>query len=220
MKMTLDILNKICICYPEDIEFIKENKLIGLEDIDFIEKLIELDKLYLANWFIVNILNEKNQFNYIIFAIDQFIDIYEKEYPSDNRPKEALKYIKAWVKNQSDETIELLNIAISDIESIMIDSVTWNIELNILRNILWNTILYTVSTSRLNINTPVNISLIVLRSKAYGLIVDISKNADVSKNIDEIENKLKLADESVNITYNKILKKIINNGIEILKGEK
>ncbi len=220
MKMTLDILNKICICYPKDIEFIKENKLIGLEDIDFIEKLIELDKLYLANWFIVNILNEKNQFNYIIFAIDQFIDIYEKEYPSDNRPKEALKYIKAWVKNQSDETIELLNIAISDIESIMIDSVTWNIELNILRNILWNTILYTVSTSRLNINTPVNISLIVLRSKAYGLIVDISKNADVSKNIDEIENKLKLADESVNITYNKILKKIINNGIEILKGEK
>ncbi len=144
----------------------------------------------------------------------------KKEYPSDNRPKEALKYIKAWVKNQSDETIELLNIAISDIESIMIDSVTWNIELNILRNILWNTILYTVSTSRLNINTPVNISLIVLRSKAYGLIVDISKNADVSKNIDEIENKLKLADESVNITYNKILKKIINNGIEILKGEK
>ncbi len=78
MKMTLDILNKICICYPKDIEFIKENKLIGLEDIDFIEKLIELDKLYLANWFIVNILNEKNQFNYIIFAIDQFIDIYEK----------------------------------------------------------------------------------------------------------------------------------------------
>ena len=38
MKMTLDILNKICICYPKDIEFIKENKLIGLEDIDFIEK--------------------------------------------------------------------------------------------------------------------------------------------------------------------------------------
>lgn len=220
MKMTLDILNEPCVCYPKRIEFAKKNKLIGLEDIDFIKKLIELDKLNWANWFIITILYEKNQFNYIIFAIDQFIDIYEKEYPSDDRPKEALKSIKAWIKNQSDETIELLNIAESDIKNIMIDSATWNIELKILLYILWNTMLYTVSNLTKKINTPVNMALSVLRSKAYGLILDMSKNTDVSKNIDEIENKLKLADESVNIIYNKILKKIINNGIEILKGEK
>jgi len=34
-----------------------------------------------------------------IYAAEQVIDIYEKEYPDDKRPKEAIKAAKRWLKN-------------------------------------------------------------------------------------------------------------------------
>ncbi len=51
MKITLMFLKKFD--DPDVIEFVKENKLIGLEALDLIEKLIELNKPTLANWFII-----------------------------------------------------------------------------------------------------------------------------------------------------------------------
>ena len=38
-----------------------------------------------------------------IFAADLVIDIYEKQYPSDGRPRKAIEIAKAWLLNPSKE---------------------------------------------------------------------------------------------------------------------
>jgi hypothetical protein len=46
---------------------------------------------------------KKDSVELAIFAAEQVIDIYEKEYPKDKRPREALEAAKNWLKNPSDE---------------------------------------------------------------------------------------------------------------------
>lgn len=45
---------------------------------------------------------EYNQYvGYAIFAAEQVIDIYEKKYPDDKRPREAIEVAKECLKNPS-----------------------------------------------------------------------------------------------------------------------
>ncbi len=208
MKITLDFLNQLndnSEEYPEDIEFAKENKLIGLEDIDFIEKLIDLNKLNWANCLIVRCIKHKiNKINYAVYAIEQIIDIYDKEYPKDNRPQKSIELVKEWIKNPHQKNTNLINKEINNIKNIILK----NKELNILEISAWSAIL--------------NILHIVLIANETN---DLSEDANEIINTVAESEALNAAsrvirNDSNNIAYNEMLKKIISNGIEILKGEK
>ena len=59
-----------------------------------IKGLMKGDKYDWANWLIVRIMNYKQYVSYAIFAAEQVIDIYEKQYPDDKRPREAMEAAK------------------------------------------------------------------------------------------------------------------------------
>jgi len=47
-----------------------------------------------ANWLIVRCMAKHQYVSYAIFAAEQVIEIYEKEYPSDDRPRKAIEAAK------------------------------------------------------------------------------------------------------------------------------
>jgi len=82
-------------------EWVTDNKLIGLSAKDFLNKLIESDKLDWANWLIVRVMNKKQKVQYAIYAAEQVIDIFEKKYPNDDRPRKAIEAAKEYLANPS-----------------------------------------------------------------------------------------------------------------------
>ena len=102
MKITLKLLQNLNAC-GGGIEFVTENKLIGLEDKPFIEKLISLKRLDYANWLTVRILNNIDKVRYAVFAAEQVIDIFEKKYTEDDRPRKAILAAKNYIENPCDE---------------------------------------------------------------------------------------------------------------------
>src|SRR3990167_6202909 len=87
----------------EGIEWVEENNLLNLPALDVLNALIKDDKLDWANWLIVRCLPYKGYVSYAIYAAEQVIDIYEKEYPDDKRPREAIEAAKKCVDNPSSE---------------------------------------------------------------------------------------------------------------------
>jgi hypothetical protein len=49
-------------------------------------------------------MNKKQAVQYAIFAAEQVIDIYERKYPNDKRPRNAIEAAKAYLKNPSKKT--------------------------------------------------------------------------------------------------------------------
>ena len=85
-------------------KWVTENKLIGLHEIDFIKKLMESEKYSWANWLIVRLMNKTQKVQYAIFAAEQVIDIYEKKYPDDLRPRKAIEAAKSYLDNPCKKT--------------------------------------------------------------------------------------------------------------------
>ena len=97
--ITKKFLLKICAC-REAIEYFDEKKL-SLSASDWIRHLIKKDKLEWANWFIVRCMKYKQYVSYAVYAAEQVIHIYEKKYPDDKRPREAIEAAKRCIKNPS-----------------------------------------------------------------------------------------------------------------------
>jgi len=71
--------------------------------IKVLEKLIEESRLDWANWAIVRFMTYKQYVSYAVYAAEQIIDIYEKKYPNDNRPRKAIEAAKKCTDNPSDK---------------------------------------------------------------------------------------------------------------------
>jgi hypothetical protein len=54
-----------------------------------------------ANWLIVRFMTHEQKVQYAIFAAEQVIDIYEKKYPDDDRPRKAIEAAKNYLKDKS-----------------------------------------------------------------------------------------------------------------------
>jgi hypothetical protein len=105
MRITKKILEQKGAC-ERGVEWFVNQKETNAKKL--IEKLIsEKDKnenaLSDANWGIVRIMTYKQQIQYAVYAAEQVIDIYEKKYPSDRRPREAIEAAKAVIKNPSNK---------------------------------------------------------------------------------------------------------------------
>jgi len=74
------------------------------ESIQILKKLISEDRLDWANWFIVRLMKRKQYLAYAIFAAEQVIDIYEKKYPDNDKPRQAIEAAKAVLAKDTKET--------------------------------------------------------------------------------------------------------------------
>ena len=75
------------------------NNLIGLTEFETLGNLMKSKHYDWANWFIIRIMKKKQYLAYAIFAAKQVVDIYEKKYPDDKRPRLAIEAAEAYLKN-------------------------------------------------------------------------------------------------------------------------
>jgi len=74
-----------------------------LNPIKILKLLIKAKKYVWANWFIVRVMEYKDYVSYAVFAAEQVIDIYEKKYLEDKRPRQAIEAAKKCINNPSKE---------------------------------------------------------------------------------------------------------------------
>src|SRR3990167_9469387 len=101
-----------------------EGKRACLEGIKYFETLKEKDafkifeemierkeNLHWANWAIVRLIEKPQFVAYAIYAAEQVLDIYEKQYPKDDRPRKAIEAAKGYLKNPSANAANAANAA-------------------------------------------------------------------------------------------------------------
>ena len=97
-NITLQFLTKTNAC-SDAVAWGKKQGLIGKPARTVLNALIKADKLEWANWLIVRVLPYKGCVSYAVYAAEQVIDIYEKKYPNDKRPREAIEAAKKCIKS-------------------------------------------------------------------------------------------------------------------------
>ena len=73
------------------------------DPIKLLKKLIKLKEYSHANYSIVQLFNRKQRIQYAVFAAEQVVDIYTKQYPNDNRVKEAIMAAKKVINRNSEK---------------------------------------------------------------------------------------------------------------------
>ena len=105
--ITWDEVKKMVPCV-ESIPWAEEHFKNNLNDPHAADLVIEIlmnDKKYdWANWLIVRCMTRPQYLGYAIFAAEQVIDIYEKEYPEDKGPRGEIESAKRVLKNDNEET--------------------------------------------------------------------------------------------------------------------
>jgi hypothetical protein len=71
------------------------------EPIKILKLLIKDEKYHWANWFIARVMEYKDYVSCAVFAAESVINIYEKKYPDDKRPREAIDAAKKCIKYPS-----------------------------------------------------------------------------------------------------------------------
>ena len=83
------------------------------DSIDVLNALIKDDKLEWANWLIVRVMDYNQYVQYAVYAAEQVIANYEKQYPEDKRPREAIEAAKKCIQNKTDDNISAADSAAS-----------------------------------------------------------------------------------------------------------
>jgi hypothetical protein len=112
------------------IQEVKGNNMAG--DL-LVDKLIRENKSGWANWLIVRVMSYKQRVSYAVFAAEQVIDIFEKQYPDDKRPRQAIEVAKKCIENPSKENRKAANAAVYVAASVAA-SVATNVTANAVAN--------------------------------------------------------------------------------------
>ena len=107
MKLNLKMLTAKSAC-TSGVEWYKINKQPQTVEaaIALLLKSSESERYNWSDWALSQFLSPKNKLRYAIFAAQQVLDIFEKKYPTDNRPRRAIEAAlkcleKNTVKNRS-----------------------------------------------------------------------------------------------------------------------
>lgn len=100
MKITKEWLKEKGACLDGTAWF---NAQTETDAVKVLEKLVAEKKLDWGNWTIVRVMKRKQYIAYAIYAAEQVIDIYEKKYPKDKRPRQAIDAAKAVLSNDTKE---------------------------------------------------------------------------------------------------------------------
>src|SRR3990167_6894566 len=98
MKLTTRFLNSKGAC-KEGLEWFKAQKETNI--IKVLRKLALENHWPWASWLIVRVMTRPQYLAYAIFAAEQVIEIFEKKYPKDKRPRKAIEAAKAFLKNDT-----------------------------------------------------------------------------------------------------------------------
>lgn len=114
MKLTMRTLESLDACdeAKEAFQNQKERDIFKLFDL-----MLKAEKYDWANWLIARLLDRDNKIRYAIFAAERRIEEFEKKYPDDKRPREAIKAAKAVLKRRNQKTIDAAWSARSAAES-------------------------------------------------------------------------------------------------------
>jgi hypothetical protein len=94
LKLTLKWLNEQGAC-KDGVQWWKEHKTN--DPIKAIKGLMNGNRFDYANWLIVRLMTHEQQIKYAIFAAEQVIGIYEKQYSKDDRPRKAIEAAKEYL---------------------------------------------------------------------------------------------------------------------------
>ena len=103
MKITMEWLKEKDACVA-GVQWFKAQK--KTDAIDVLNALIKDNQLEWANWTIVQVMSRPQYLAYAIFAAEQVIDLFEKKYPEDSRPRKAIQAAKVVLKNDTAENRE------------------------------------------------------------------------------------------------------------------
>ena len=98
MKVTINYLRGLGAC-EEGLNWFEENKMEGKSARALCNKLIKSDNHNWALWLLEKTLSTRKLIRYAIFSAAAVIDIYEKKFPGDNRPREAINAAKTYIKS-------------------------------------------------------------------------------------------------------------------------
>ena len=98
MKITKEFLKEKSACSGGVAWFLEQKETDALK---VLKKLIEQEKMDWANWLIVTVMTRPQYLAYAIYAAEQVIDIFEKQYPDDKRPRLAIQAAKAVLGNDT-----------------------------------------------------------------------------------------------------------------------
>ena len=73
------------------------------DEVKVLEHLIAEEKFDWANWLIVRRMTRKQYLQYAVFAAEQVLDIFEKKYPNDKRPREAIAAARKCIEDDTQE---------------------------------------------------------------------------------------------------------------------
>ena len=79
-----------------------------------LEKLIGEKRYEWANWLIIRVMTRPQYLSYAIFSAEQVLEIYEKMYPSDQRPRLAIEAAKKVLENDTSENRNAAENAAND----------------------------------------------------------------------------------------------------------
>jgi len=96
--ITVNWLNKINAC-SDAVEAFKYQK--ETDSIKVLKGAMKIDRFDWANWLIARLMNRKQKLAYSIFAAESVIDIFEKKYPDDKRPRNAIEAAKKVLKSDT-----------------------------------------------------------------------------------------------------------------------
>ena len=100
-KITIEWLVSKNACHDGLDWFAKQGKEV--EPIPLLNLLIKKNQLDWSNWLLVRVMDYKQYVSYAVYAAEQVIDIFEKEFPDDKHPREAIEAAKKCIENPNDE---------------------------------------------------------------------------------------------------------------------
>ena len=102
MLVTAEFLKEKEAC-TDGYRYVSEKGWLGLETVPFLRNLMTDKKYDWANWLIVRCMVKKQYLAYAIYAAEQVIEIYEKQYPKDDRPRKAIEAAKKYLEKPTDK---------------------------------------------------------------------------------------------------------------------
>ena len=100
MKITKEWLTEKRACREGVDWFAAQKETSGIK---LIKKLMGEKHYPWANWLIVRIMERKQYLAYAIYAAEQVLDIYEKKYPDNKKPRLAIEAAKKCLIDDSQE---------------------------------------------------------------------------------------------------------------------
>ena len=93
MKINESWLRNKSAC-SDGIEWFLEQKEIDGSGLEIVRKLMKENRLTWANWAMARIMTYKQYVSYAVYAAKQVINLFEKKYPNDKRPRQAIEAAK------------------------------------------------------------------------------------------------------------------------------